>query len=77
MAHSTLKALDERILQLLRDSRKAAPRAAEPVAVVHDLSTEPLPLAERAAMARRIAAMTPTDVRQTDSVLLLREDRDR
>ncbi|WP_375466401.1 hypothetical protein [uncultured Methylobacterium sp.] len=32
---------------------------------------------DRAAMARRIAAMSPRDVIQTDSVILIREDRDR
>ena len=31
----------------------------------------------RVESAARIAAMTPKDVAQTDSVLLLREDRDR
>jgi hypothetical protein len=32
---------------------------------------------ERYLLAKKIAAMTPKDVVQTDSVLLLREDRDR
>ena len=32
---------------------------------------------DRTAMARRIAAMTPKGVVQTDSVILIREDRDR
>jgi len=32
---------------------------------------------ERAERARRIAAMTPKGIVQTDSTLLIREDRDR
>ncbi len=32
---------------------------------------------DRLAVARRISAMTPKDIAQTDSTLLLREDRDR
>lgn len=36
-----------------------------------------LPMSERAARARRIAEMTPKGVVQTDSTLLIREDRDR
>ena len=31
----------------------------------------------RVEMARRVAAMTPKGIKQTDSVILLREDRDR
>lgn len=31
---------------------------------------------ERVALARRIRAMTPEDVVQTDSTILVREDRD-
>ncbi|HMK90072.1 MAG TPA: hypothetical protein VK446_10635 [Methylocystis sp.] len=37
----------------------------------------PLTPMERYLLAEKIAAMTPKDVVQTDSVLLLREDRDR
>jgi hypothetical protein len=33
--------------------------------------------AQRVEMARRVAAMTPKGVKQTDSVILLREDRSR
>lgn len=33
--------------------------------------------ASRVEIANRIAAMTPKDVKQTDSVVLIREDRDR
>lgn len=32
---------------------------------------------DRVAMARRIAAMAPKSIVQTDSVILIREDRDR
>lgn len=35
------------------------------------------PREDRATMVRRIAAMTPKDIVQTDSVILIREDRDR
>jgi antitoxin FitA len=36
-----------------------------------------LSMSERAARARQIAAMTPKGIEQTDSTLLIREDRDR
>ncbi|MER2264583.1 FitA-like ribbon-helix-helix domain-containing protein [Methylobacterium oxalidis] len=42
-----------------------------------DLSERRRDAARAAARAREIAAMTPPGVAQTDSVLLIREDRDR
>lgn len=44
---------------------------------VLEAGTVPAPRFDRAAAAKRIAAMTPKDVEQTDSVILLREDRAR
>jgi plasmid stability protein len=49
----------------------------EAAAILETALSAPLGPRERYLLAERIAAMTPKDVPQTDSVDLLREDRDR
>jgi plasmid stability protein len=49
----------------------------EAAAILEAAVAEPLSPKERYLLAERIAAMTPKGVPQTDSVELLREDRDR
>jgi len=56
------RSLESEILALIRDGL-----AAQPVEGSED----------RVARVRRIAAMAPKAVAQTDSVVLIREDRDR
>ncbi|WP_336488475.1 hypothetical protein [Methylobacterium nigriterrae] len=62
-----LRGLDQEIEHVLR---QALSRSS-------DLSDRRRDAARLAARAREIAAMTPAGVAQTDSVLLIREDRDR
>lgn len=79
MANLTLDGIDDRVVDAIRDRAKANSRTVE--AEVEDLLTQAIALPRRRAKkweeVRRIAAMTPKDVRQTDSVIMLREDRDR
>jgi antitoxin FitA len=49
----------------------------EVVVIVERGLDAPLSPVERYLLAEKIAAMTPKDVIQTDSLLPLREDRDR
>lgn len=56
------RSVEQETLTLLRDALGVQPRTG------HE---------DRAAMVRRIAAMTPKGVIQTDSVILIREERDR
>ncbi|HEY8564553.1 MAG TPA: hypothetical protein VIL65_03555 [Beijerinckiaceae bacterium] len=74
-----LKEIDDRVIAALQSRAKANDRTIE--AEVEELlsrAVEPAsPRAERWSEVRRIAAMTPKGVEQTDSVLLLREDRNR
>lgn len=78
MATVTIRNLDDRILKKLKARAKANKRSLQ--AELHELLTNVVKENEQMrrlhAKARRIAAMTP-DVPQTDSALLIREDRDR
>ncbi|ATQ68315.1 MULTISPECIES: FitA-like ribbon-helix-helix domain-containing protein [Methylosinus] len=49
----------------------------EAAALLQSALAAPLCPEDRYLLAKRIAAMTPKDIPQTDSVELLREDRDR
>lgn len=75
---------------LIRDIDPTTLKAIEAMAANNHLSLEEqarelivkhtpksLSLSEKIATANRIRAMTPKGVKQTDSVLLIREDRDR
>ena len=78
MATVTIRNLDDRILKKLKARAKANKRSLQ--AELHELLTNVVKENEQMrrfrAKAQRIAAMTP-DVPQTDSALLIREDRDR
>jgi len=78
MATVTIRDLDEKIVSKLKARAKSNNRSLE--AELRELLSSIVKEQERRqrflAKADRIAAMTP-DVRQTDSVKLLREDRRR
>ena len=77
MANVTIRNLDDRVVARLKERAKANNRSLE--AELREILTREvgsMTRQERVALARRIAAMTP-NVPQTDSVELLREDRDR
>ena len=78
MATLTIRNLDDEVVAALKARAKANNRSLE--AEVRQLllrSTKPLAPEEMVLLAESIAAMTPKDIPQTDSVELLREDRDR
>jgi DNA polymerase III delta subunit len=71
--------VDDRLLSLLKADAKShgveiETRAAQILSDALGSKTRRLTLLEE---ANRIAAMTPKGVKQTDSVELIREDRDR
>ena len=77
MANLTIRNLDDAVVERLKLRAKAHNRSLE--AEVRTILESTARIADRKAFiqeARRIAAMTP-DVPQTDSTLLIREDRDR
>ncbi len=78
MASVIIRDLDERIVKKLKARAKANNRSLE--AELRDILSAEVNKHERMrqflAKADRIAAMTPK-VPQTDSAILLREDRDR
>ena len=76
MANLTIRNLDDAVVERLKTRAKANNRSLE--AEVHTILELTVGTAARKAFiqeARRIAAMTPK-VPQTDSTLLIREDRD-
>ena len=76
MANLTIRNLDDAVVDRLKVRAKAHNRSLE--AEVRDLlerSVGPMSREEFISLARRIRAMTP-NVSQTDSTLLIREDRD-
>ncbi len=78
MGSLTIRNLDDDVIERLKARAKSHHRSLE--AELRDLlsraSRQPLIL-DAVAEAKRIAAMTPKGVEQTDSTLLIREDRDR
>jgi plasmid stability protein len=78
MGTVTIRNLDDKVIKRLKMRAKNHRRSLE--AELRDLlshaSQQPL-IVDALAEADRIAAMTPKDVKQTDSVILLREDRSR
>lgn len=78
MATVTIRDLDDRIVKKLKARAKANKRSLQ--AELRELLANVVKESDRMrrflAKANRIAAMTP-DVPQTDSALLIREDRDR
>lgn len=76
MANLTIRNLDDTVVERLKVRAKAHNRSLE--AEVRTILEATARTADRKAFieeARRIAAMTP-NVPQTDSTLLIREDRD-
>ena len=77
----TITELEESTLESLRRNAQAHGRTVEAEAAAlirRGLQERPKPDRESLiAEARRISAMSPKGVKQTDSVLLIREDRDR
>jgi plasmid stability protein len=79
MASLTLADIDDGIVEALKSRAKANARSLE--AEIEDVLTRAVEAhhatVDRWAAVKRIAEMTPKDVPQTDSVLMLREDRER
>ena len=78
MANLTIRNIDDAVVEALKARAKAHNRSleAELRKLLTDQARRSSRGAEFRARAERIAAMTP-DVPQTDSTLLIREDRDR
>ena len=79
MTNWTIRKRDDNVVTTLKAQAKAHNRSLE--AELRHLLTEAAAQRKRMAafrrQAARIRAMTPKDRRQTDSTLLIREDRDR
>ncbi len=76
MASVTIRALDDDVVAALKRRAKANNRSLEAeLGVVLARAGREYDTEECLALADRIAAMTPKDRPQTDSVELLREDR--
>ncbi len=78
MASVTIRNLDDDVVTALKQRAKANSRSLEAeLRVVLVRAVRGYDAEEFLALADRIAAMTPKDRPQTDSVELLREDRRR
>ena len=79
MTQIVLDHVDEAVLAKLAELARANRLSVEELA--HKLLVEAVDMADRRRrrleIADRIAAMTPKEIVQTDSTILLREDRDR
>ncbi len=78
MANLTIRNVDDHVVERLKKKAKDNGRSleAELRELLKQAANRKSP-EELLALADRIAAMTPADVKQTDSAELLREDRDR
>ena len=78
MANLTIRNIDDEVVEALKARAKHNNRSleAELRQILSDSVPRHLSGAQLRAIAERIAAMTP-DVPQSDSTLLIREDRDR
>ena len=78
MGTVTVRNLDDKIIKRLKARARTHRRslAAELRDLLGQASQQPL-IVDALAEADRIAAMTPSGVKQTDSVMLFREDRRR
>jgi len=77
MANLTIRNIDDAVVEVLKARAKAHNRSLE--AELRELlntAARPSSPIDLRTLAETIAAMTP-DVPQTDSTLLIREDRDR
>lgn len=78
MTTLTIRNVEEDVVERLKARAKANGRSLEAeVRLVLKSSAQRLSGKEALELADRIAAMTPKGVKQTDSAILLREDRDR
>lgn len=79
MATVTIRNLDDDVVEALKAQAKANNRSleAELRQILAQIAARRKSRMEFLAEADRIAAMTPKGVPQTDSTLLIREDRDR
>ncbi|MEK9679122.1 MAG: Arc family DNA-binding protein, partial [Rhodospirillaceae bacterium] len=72
----TIRNVEEDVMEQLKKRAKQNERSLEAeVRQILKRETRLLSGAEAIALSRRLTAMTPKDVKQTDSALLLREDR--
>lgn len=80
MGELTIKDMDDATVEQISDLARRHGRTVEheSLTLIREALGARIPQGheDRAAMARRIAAMTPKGVVQTDSVILIREDRD-
>ena len=79
MGQALIRNLDDDLLHDYREAAKANQRSLE--AELREALKRVRPITakrskELLALSRKIRAMTPTDVRQTPSEVLVREDRD-
>jgi hypothetical protein len=79
MGEMNIKLDDQHLLEGLSEMAKAHNRSIETevIELLQKAVKERSRGLERIRTAERIAAMTPPDRKQTDSVLMIREDRDR
>ncbi len=78
MANLTIRNLDDDVVKELKAQAKANHRSleAELRAILSNEAQQRARMRAFRKEAERIAAMTPKGVKQTDSTLLIREDRD-
>jgi plasmid stability protein len=76
MAQVIVRNLDEKVVDALKCKAELHGHSLEQE--LRDVLTKAARLTpeERLAFSRRLRAMTPKDVTQTDSAILIREDRD-
>jgi len=78
MANLTIRNVEDSVVERLKDKAAQSGRSLEAeVREVLKQAAHRRTREEMLAAADRIAAMTPKGVTQTDSAILLREDRDR
>lgn len=78
MANLTIRNVDDEVVERLKKRAKDNERSLEAeVRTILKNAAGRLSGREARALAERITAMTPKGVKQTDSVELIREDRDR
>ncbi len=77
MAQVIVRNLDDRVVAILKRKAELHGRSLEQELREILSAAAPLTKNERMAMAKRIRAMTPSRVAQTDSAKWIRADRDR
>lgn len=76
MGRIIIRNLDDSIIEGLKLRASLEGKSLEQFMREVAKAAVPLTGEARAALVRRIRAMTPKDVEQTDSTILIREDRD-